>query len=71
VDFPVALAESVIALAVLALVYRFVSRLFRRPPEEPDDGEPFAQVGAPLRPTTPRRTAKAAAEKPDEPDGHD
>jgi len=72
VNIPVALTESVIALVVFALVYWFVGRLFRRRrPEESDEGGPYAEVTAPVRPRTPRRTAKAAVEEPDEPDVQD
>jgi len=72
VDIVVALIESVIALGIFVLVYRFVGHLFRRrPPEEPDEGGPYAGVTAPLHPRTPKRTAKAAVEEPDEPDVQD
>ena len=63
----IALIESVIALGIFVLVYRFVGRFFRRRrPEESDEGGPMVTV--PLGPRTPRRSAKAAVEEPDEPD---
>ena len=65
----IALIESVIALGIFVLVYRCVGRLFRRRPEESDEGGPM--VTAPLRPRRPRRSAKAAVEEPDEPDVQD
>ena len=71
-DFSVALTEAVIAVAVFAFLYWFLGRFFRgRPPEESDEGGPYAGVTAPLRPRTPRRAAKAAVEEPDEPDVQD
>jgi hypothetical protein len=71
-DFEVSLIASAIALGATALVYRFVSNLFRRrPPEESDEGGPYAGVTAPLRPGSPKRTARAAVEEPDEPDVED
>ena len=70
-DIVAPLIESVIALGAFALVYRFVGRLFRRRPPEEDDEGGYAGVTAPLRPSTPRRTAKAAVEEPDVPDVQD
>jgi len=71
VDIVTPLIGSAIALGAFVFVFKFVRRCFRRHPEEPDEGGPYAGVTAPLRPTTPRRAAKTAVEEPDEPDVQD